>query len=169
MDPDPDSTPDPTPFFNNLKDVKKFFFIFFSFNLFTGTSSLVFQIKFLLKFCVKILFCQALLQSAQHIYGKKERSGSGSGSVPLTNSSGWPKHMRILRIWIRLRIRIPNTRSQIFFGLSSMRCICAWGMISPKMTIQKNSIDRRDFWTVFYHSMLYLCLRNDLAKDKQNL
>ena len=30
---------------------------------------------------------QALFQSAQHIYEKREGSGAGSGSVPLTNGS----------------------------------------------------------------------------------
>jgi hypothetical protein len=51
------------------------------------------------------MFLQALFQSAQHIYEKRE--GSGAGSVPLTygSRSGRPKKLRILRI----RIRIPNT------------------------------------------------------------
>ncbi len=46
---------------------------------------------------------QALFRSAQHLYEKRERSGSGS--IPLTNGSrpGRPKNMRILRI------RIPDT------------------------------------------------------------
>ncbi len=44
----------------------------------------------MLKFCVKILFCQELCQSAQDIYGKLE--GSGSGSVPLSIGSGSPKN-----------------------------------------------------------------------------
>jgi len=50
---DPDPTPDPTPFFIDLKDAKKylFFFIFFSYNLPTGTSSQPKKINFLLKFC----------------------------------------------------------------------------------------------------------------------
>ncbi len=43
---------------------------------------------------------QALAQSAQHIYEKKE--GSGSGSVPLTNGSGSGRPQN-------MRIRIPNT------------------------------------------------------------
>ncbi len=74
----PDPTPDPTPFFNDFKDVKKkFFFKFFSYNVPTGTSSSVLKMLFLLKFCVKILFCQALFQSAQDIYEKREGSGSG--------------------------------------------------------------------------------------------
>ncbi len=49
---------------------------------------------------------QALFQSAQHIYEKRE----GSGSVPLTkgSGSGRPKNMRILRIWFR----IPHTGIQ---------------------------------------------------------
>jgi hypothetical protein len=58
---------------------------------------------FLLKlFCLNVIL-QALFQSAQHIYEKRE--GSGSGFVPLTNGSGSgrPKNMRILRI------RILNT------------------------------------------------------------
>jgi hypothetical protein len=98
MDPDPDPTPDPTPFFNDFKDVKKnYFFKFFSNNLSTGTVHHLQSKKFhfLLNFYVKILFCQALFQSAQHIYGKRE--GSGSGSVPLTNEDpdpGGPKTCR---------------------------------------------------------------------------
>jgi hypothetical protein len=41
MDPDPDPTPDPTPVFMDFKDTKKYFFIFFCYNLPTGTSSSV--------------------------------------------------------------------------------------------------------------------------------
>jgi hypothetical protein len=46
-----------------------------------------------------------LFQSAQHLYEKREGSGAGSGSIPLTNGfgSGRPENMGILRI------RIPNT------------------------------------------------------------
>jgi hypothetical protein len=41
----------------------------------------------------------------RYVYEKKEGSGAGPGSVPLTNGSGSgrPKNMRILRF------RIPNT------------------------------------------------------------
>ncbi len=53
-----------------------------------------------------ILFCQAFFQSAQNIYGKREGSIAGSGSIPLTSGSGSipltsgsrsgrPKNMRI--------------------------------------------------------------------------
>jgi hypothetical protein len=107
MDPDPDPTPDPTPFFSDFKDVKKsIFFILISYNLPTGTSSSVLKLNFLLRFCVKILFYQALFQSTQDINEKREGSGTGSGSAPLTNESGsgCPINMRI-------RIRIPNTSS----------------------------------------------------------
>jgi hypothetical protein len=69
---DPDQTPDPTYFFNDFKVVKKICSLFFSYNLPTGTSSSVLKIYFLLKFCVTILFCQALFQSAQDIYEKKK-------------------------------------------------------------------------------------------------
>ncbi len=50
------------------------------------------------KFCVKILpILQALFQSAQHLYEKRERSRS----VPLSNgsSSGRPKNIRIPQHW----------------------------------------------------------------------
>jgi hypothetical protein len=71
---DPDPTPDPTPFFSDFKDAKKEIFkLFFSKNLI-----------FMLKFCVKILFCQHyVFQFAQHLYEKRE----GFGSAPLTNGS----------------------------------------------------------------------------------
>ncbi len=49
--------------------------------------------SFVLNFILQVLF-----QSAQHIYEKRE--GSGSGAVPLTNGSGRHKN---------IRIRIPNT------------------------------------------------------------
>ncbi len=48
---------------------------------------------------------QALFQFAQHLNEKREVSGSGAGSISLTNGSGRLKNMWILRIWIR----IPNT------------------------------------------------------------
>jgi hypothetical protein len=44
-----------------------------------------------------------LFKSAQHLYEKREGSGAGSGSIPLTNGFGRPESMGILLI------RIPNT------------------------------------------------------------
>ncbi len=47
------------------------------------------KIKFLArKLLYKNLILQALFQSAQHLYEKREGSGSSSSSVPLTNESG---------------------------------------------------------------------------------
>ncbi len=56
---DPDPTTDPTPFFSDFKDAKKnyFFHIFFlTYPLAHYMQSQKFN--FLLKFCVKILFCK---------------------------------------------------------------------------------------------------------------
>jgi hypothetical protein len=50
---------------------------------------------------------QALSQSAQHIYEKRE--GSGAGSVPLTNRSGSGRP-------INMRIRIPNNKGFFHAG-----------------------------------------------------
>jgi hypothetical protein len=58
---------------------------------------------FLLKFCGKILFLQALFQSDHNTFYEK-REGFGAGSVPLTIGSGRPENMRI-------RILISNTDS----------------------------------------------------------
>ncbi len=72
--------------------------------------------NFLLKLCVKIYIVQALYQSAQHLYEKKE----GSGSAPLTNESesGRPKNMRILRIRIlNTDPCLPNTGSGLLCNL----------------------------------------------------
>jgi hypothetical protein len=41
-----------------LRKQKNIFFIFFSYNLPAGTLSTVFKFNFLLKFCIKILFCK---------------------------------------------------------------------------------------------------------------
>ncbi len=87
---DPGPTPDTTPFFTDFKVAKKKF-IFFSYNSPTGTSSSVKKIKFFAKnFVLKFNFA-GIISAAQHIYEK--RQGSGSGSVPLTNEygSGRPK------------------------------------------------------------------------------
>ncbi len=56
-------------------------------------------------FWVKILFWQAIFQSAQHIYGKREGSGAGSKSIPLTSGSGSGRLKN-------MRIQIPNTAYQ---------------------------------------------------------
>jgi hypothetical protein len=56
---DPDPTPDQTPFFTDFKDAKKMFFFSYFF-LITCPLAHHFQSKilnFLLKFCIKILFC----------------------------------------------------------------------------------------------------------------
>jgi hypothetical protein len=73
---DPDPTPDPTPFFSELKDEKKIiFFIFFSYDLPAGTLSSVSKILFFAKFFVLKFYCilQALFQSAQHLYEENGR------------------------------------------------------------------------------------------------
>jgi hypothetical protein len=58
-DPAPDLDPDPTPFSIDLKYAKKIVFsIFFSHNLPTGASFQSKKLNFLLKFCVKMLFCR---------------------------------------------------------------------------------------------------------------
>ncbi len=94
---DPDPTLDPTSFFSDFTAAKKLFlFHIFSFNLPTGILSSVLKFFFfLLKMLCKNFILQALCQSAQHIYEKRE----GSRSVPLTNGTGSvrPKDMRIRR------------------------------------------------------------------------
>jgi hypothetical protein len=82
---------DPTPSPGTLRMQKKDFFIFFSYNLPSGTLSSVLIILFLAKILCKNFILQTLFQSAQHLYEKRE--GSGSGSIPLTNRSrsGRPK------------------------------------------------------------------------------
>jgi hypothetical protein len=60
----------------------------FSYNLPAGTLSSVLKFNLLLKFSVKIFFVQALFQSAEHLYEKREGSGSGA-------ESGRPRNMRI--------------------------------------------------------------------------
>ncbi len=95
VDPDPAPTPDPDP------TPDPFFHIFFLITCPHAHHLQSKKLNFLLKFVLKFNFA-GLFQFAQHIYEKRE--GSGSGSAPLTNGSGSgrPKSMRLLRI------RIPN-------------------------------------------------------------
>ncbi len=63
---DPDPYPYPASFFSDLKMQKNIFFsLFFSYNWNTGTLSSVLKIKFLLKFCAKILFCNHYLRKGK--------------------------------------------------------------------------------------------------------
>jgi hypothetical protein len=110
---------------------KTSFFSFFSDNLPTGTSSSVQKFKFFAKiFCKN--FLQALFQSAQHIFEKREGSEAGSGSIPLTNGSGRSKNMRI-----RFRIRIPNTAQQYFCpaNISHVSRLCIFLLFPPPYCI----------------------------------
>ncbi len=94
---DPDPTPDPT---STMQ--KKIFIIVFSYNLPAGIWSSVLKIKFFVKILCYNFILQALFQSPQHLYEKRE--GSGSGSIPWTNGSGYERTM-----WIR----IPNPDEMI--------------------------------------------------------
>ena len=71
-----DPTPDQTPFFRDFTDAKKYFFHIFTYNLPACTITLVFKFYF----ASIISFCSTP-------YEKREGSGAGSGSLPLTNAS----------------------------------------------------------------------------------
>ncbi len=75
MDPDPDADPDPSIFIIDLQDANK------------KKSQNIRNQGFSYWFCLMIEGSEA-----------GSRAGSGSGSIPLTNGSGWPKNM-----WIRIR------------------------------------------------------------------
>ncbi len=85
------------------------------------------KFNFLLKVCVKILFCWHYFSPLNTFMRKRE--GSGAGSAPLTNGSGSgrSKNMRILRIWIR----IPNTawKSEWLAAIGACR--------STRVTVEK--------------------------------
>jgi hypothetical protein len=103
-----DPTPDTTPFFSDVKDANNFFSYFFLITY--PQAHLIFSLEkfnFCKNFVLKLIL-QALFQSAQHLYEKKE----GSGSVPLTNGSRKPKN-------ISLRIQIPPSRQ-----LAQASCPC---------------------------------------------
>ncbi len=80
------------------------------------------------------------------IEGSRSRAGSGSGSIPLTNGSGWPKNT-----WIRwIRIRIRNTAFQccgtvtIFYGSSShfWQVTVPVPYLSIKAQFSKNNLEK---------------------------
>jgi hypothetical protein len=86
MDPDPDPTLDPTPFFSDFKDVRKMFPIFFSYYLPAGTLSSVLKIEFFAKILSLNFIFKALFQSAQHLYMRQGKDPGG----PKTRGSGSP-------------------------------------------------------------------------------
>ncbi len=98
MDPDPDRAPtsDPTPFFNDFKDAKKWFFSYFFLQTCPQANHLQLKkLSFLQKFCVQMLFC-----SVEGLYCKRRgedtlagRRGGGGG-----NSSEDARHCSVLYI-----------------------------------------------------------------------
>ncbi len=108
-DPDPgfriSDWPDPTPFYSDLKDAKKY--LLRTYPQAHSLQSLVYCFKD--KFCVKILFGKHYFSPLNTFMRKWKGSGTGAGSIHLNNrsGSGRPKNMRILLI------RIPNTAFKI--------------------------------------------------------
>jgi hypothetical protein len=75
---DPDPTSDTTPFFSDFKDAKEiiFFFIFFSYNLPTGTLSSFLKITiFCYNFVLKFYLARMISVLTQDIYEKRVGSG----------------------------------------------------------------------------------------------
>jgi hypothetical protein len=87
MDPDPDPTPYMIPFFRDFRMQKIYFFIFFSHNFPTGTLSSVLKFFFLLKFCVKILFCKHYF-SPLNTFMRKGKDPEPDPGGPKTSGSG---------------------------------------------------------------------------------
>ncbi len=63
LNPALDPTPDPTPFFSDFKDAKTLFFFFIFFFLPACKLSEVLKLNFVLRFCMKILFCKHYFSS----------------------------------------------------------------------------------------------------------
>ncbi len=87
--------------------------------------------KYLLQYIlVRIRIISALFPFSQHLYEKREGSGAGSWSVPLTNGSGSrrPKNLRILRI------QIPKTDilKIEYLPLFSKYCIVVFAWTFPR-------------------------------------
>jgi hypothetical protein len=85
---DPDPTLDPTPFFIDFKDAKeKKIFIFFSHNLQQAHHLQSKKFNFLLKFCVKFLFCRHYFSPLNTLMRKRKDPDPGG---PKTCGSGSP-------------------------------------------------------------------------------
>jgi hypothetical protein len=66
---DPDPTPDPTPFFIDLKDGQEiFFFVFFSYNLPTGISSLAKKILQVFRLRSEVFFTSVILGQCKNFW-----------------------------------------------------------------------------------------------------
>jgi hypothetical protein len=83
--------PDPTPFFSDFKDKKVINFRSYIFLITYPQAHHLqsYKINFLLKFLFNFYFASiiSLFQSAEHLYEKREGSGSAAGSI-LTHESG---------------------------------------------------------------------------------
>ncbi len=85
MDPDSDPTPDPTTFFIDFKDAKKYFFLIFSYHLPTGTSPSDSK-----NFVLKFYFVGIISVRSTHFWDKGRTCGSCG--------SGYPTLEKILHI-----------------------------------------------------------------------
>jgi hypothetical protein len=79
---DLDSAPDPTPFFSEFKDTRKYFFSPYFFLQLTRRH-IIFSLKnlfFLLKFCVEIIFCKHY-RSPLNTFMRKGKDPDGDGET----------------------------------------------------------------------------------------
>jgi hypothetical protein len=74
---------------------------------------------------------QALFQFAQHLCEKREGSGAGAGSIPLTNGTGSGSPTRIISVYEQTR----HTLSFIY------KKLVRYGMHSIKNISERNKID----------------------------
>ncbi len=83
----------------------------------------------------------------QHIYGKREGSGSrsGAGSVPLTNGSGRPTNMRILRIREAPTLVFAKLQKRLI--VQNLDLACALGRGPSNWTADPDS-DRHIGWNL---------------------
>jgi hypothetical protein len=117
-----------------LSSVNYFFHNFF---FLLTRRHIIFSLKniyFLLKFCVKKFILQALFQSAQHLYEKREGSRSGAGSVPLANGSGSGRPKNI-RIWIPKTAFLVNSICLLYCSLTLSPIGHVGGDLASKMLV----------------------------------
>ncbi len=133
----------PTPFFGDLMDTNVFSSYLLLIKLSAGTLSLALKISFLLKFCVKILFCKHYF-SPLNTFMRKGKDPDPESDLWLTDPDpGGPKH------WMQIYCSVGNvctySTTNVWRGQSKyiIYILACWLFVCVVVQCKKVTIELR--------------------------